>query len=167
MGTDELEDRLELLKKKEAQYQEDGESRLKKEKDELEALVEREVDEDLERERKELEEDDEYYEEDDGGYEETRKEEAGRSSLRGNQGRGGKQNNDRDWKQGNNDPRKRKAPKAEFEADDSDEGYGNSAGWDPYSKPSRGGGQQVNQGKRGGKRGGNKMDFNNEDFPAL
>lgn len=128
MGTGDLDDRLEQLQKKEAQYLEEGEARLKKEKDELEALVEREVDEDLERERKELEEDEEYYDEDDGGYEEAPKQDAGRSSLRGNQGRGGKQTNDRDrdWKQGTTDQRRRKAPKAEFEAEDSDEAYGNT-----------------------------------------
>jgi len=100
LGADDLEDRLEQLQKKEAEYMDDGEGRLKKEKDELEALVEREVDEDLERERKALEDYDDYYDEENDGFEDDRKEQKPqRGGAGGNRGRGGKTNDrDRDFK---------------------------------------------------------------------
>jgi len=119
----------------------------------------------LEDERKaaqaENEEDDDYYEEEEG------KEDAGAAKTQARQGARG-----RGRRFGEEEPRKRKAPRGEFEGsdDDEEESYDTApASNNPYSKPSRGGGQQVNQGKRGGaKQGGkNKMEFDDDNFPAL
>ena len=164
LGPEDLDEKLAELKKKTDEYLEEGEKQLKKDRAEIEQQIEQEVDEDLERDRRAAEgfddEDDEYGDED-GGYDDGREasKAAGRS---GGRGRGGRP--------GDRDARRRRAPKGEFEASDDDDDDDRAAANDPYSKPSRGGGMQVNAGKRGGHRQGgkNKMEFNNDDdFPAL
>ena len=171
LGPQGLDETIETLKKKEVEYIEAGESLLKQEKIELEQQIEQDVDDDLEREAREaqgFEDEDGYYDEDEGLMDDGKEAAASKAPLRGGaRGRASKPG-DRDWK-GNND-RKRKALKGEFEAsDDDDEEEKEESPIDPYSKPSRGGGKQVNQGKNAGRgRGGkNKMEFNDEDFPSF
>lgn len=168
---EDLEPTIVELKKKQKAYIEAGEAELKKETSELEMRIEHEVEQDLEHERQAAQAE---YEEDDGYYEEEDKRpfddagDAGASKSHGRQGARG-----RGRRFGEDEPRKRKAPRGEFEGsdDDEEETYETAAASNnPYSKPSRGGGQQVNQGKRGGaKHGGkNRMEIIDDDnFPAL
>lgn len=152
LGAQELDEKIEQLKKKEQEYIEEGDRGLKQEQSDLEALVEQEVDADLERERRAEEgfdDDDGYGEEDDGFNEEGKEAAASKGPRAGHRG---------------NDYRGKK-----FGYGDDDYEDRTQTKHDPYTKPSRGGGQQVNQAKRGGKQGGKKkMEFDNdEDFPAL
>lgn len=171
LGLEDLDEKIEALKKKEQEYIEEGEARLKQEKTDREQRIEQEVDEELERERKAAQEygDEGYYDEEDG-YDEG-KDGASKGPARGGAGanRSTAMTSERDRKRGN-DPRKRRG-KGDFQGSDEDEEEEKEkpAFRDPYAKPSRGGGQQVNQSKRGGKQGGRKeMDLDDEeDFPAL
>lgn len=62
------------------------------------------------------------------------------------------------------DQRKKKASKFD-DSDGNDDQYDKGAARDPYSKPSRGGGKQVNQEKKAKQP---KMNLDNDDdFPAL
>lgn len=162
LGPDGLDDTIETLKKKEQEYIESGETLLKQEKLEMEEQIEQEVDEDLEREAREAQGygDEEYYDEEDGPQQDDKDKAQTRAPPRGGRNAG-----DRDRKV-NTD--KRRKVKGEFEASDDEEEKEESP-IDPYSKPSRGGGKQVNQGKNAGrgKGGKNKMDLNDEEFPSL
>lgn len=97
---------------------------MKQEKSDLEQLIEQEVDEDLERERRAAEgfdDEDGYGEEEDGQKDDGKEGMGSKASFKtGNRGRGGHAG-DRDGKF-NTDGRKRRMPKGEFEASDDDEG---------------------------------------------
>lgn len=163
LGPQDLDEKIEQLTKKEQEYIEEGEALLKKEKTDLEQLIEKEVDEELERERRVAEYGDEDGYDDEDDLLEDGKDKGG-PPKGGNRGRGSRPG-DRDRKP--NEPKKRRAPRGEFESKDDYEEELQESKIDPYSKPSRGGGQQVNQSKKG-KPGKKEMDLDNdEDFPAL
>jgi hypothetical protein len=169
LGPEGLDETIETLVKKEKEYIEQGEKLLEQEKIELEEQIEQDVDDDLERERREaqgFDDDDGYYDQDDEGVQDDQDASTSKAPLRGGgRGRGGGKTGDRERKV--NTDRRRKV-RGEFEASDDEEEKEESP-LDPYSKPSRGGGKQVNQGKSAGRgRGGkNKMELNDEDFPSF
>lgn len=51
LGNDDLDEKIEALKKKEQEYIEEGEARLKQDKTDREQVIEQEVDDELDRER--------------------------------------------------------------------------------------------------------------------
>lgn len=166
LGLEDLDEKIEALKKKEQEYIEEGEAKLKQEKTDREQRIEQEVDEELERERKAAQEygDEGYYDEEDG-YDEGKDGASKGQARSGNRGPTG-MTGERDKKRGN-DPRKKRG-KGDFQGSDEDEEEEKEKPVfrDPYAKPSRGGGQQVNQSKRKG--GKKEMDLDDEeDFPAL
>ena len=122
--------------------------------------IEKEVDDELERERRAedgYDDEDDYYDEDNGSKVEARGNKSAQESK--NEPR------DKTQKQSDNDrkpaadQRKKKASKFD-ESDDEKKGGAR----DPYSKPSRGGGKQVNQDNKPKQ----KMNLDDDDdFPTL
>ena len=147
VAVDDLDHKISELEAKAVKYQKDGEAQMSKERNALEEDIERLVDQDLEAERKAAEEE-EYGEE-----EESKEADRSGQRARGDRGFGG-ESRQKDRKGGE---------WGEFEgSDDEYVAPSDSA----YSKPSRGGGQQINAGRKG--RGGKTtLALDEDNFPTL
>ena len=86
IGPEGLDEKIEELKKKKMEYTQDGEKALKDENSEMEKMIEKEVDEELERERRAEEgydDEDDYYDEDGAFKEETHEASKSKNEARG------------------------------------------------------------------------------------
>jgi len=142
ISPEQIDEKLDELTQRQKKYLADGAAVLEKEKSDILRDIERIVDEDIEAEVKAAAEQEDAY-----GDEEERDEER-RHSHRGRGGfaktYGGREQEEEKGGHFGQEAAKKKGPKdAFFDGSDSDEPLDsyNSA----YTKPSRGGGQQVNQ----------------------
>lgn len=145
----EIEPKIEELKKKKEWFQREGEDTLKKERQDIDKHIEKMVEAEIEEERRK--EQIELY-----GEEEDKEEEDQEERKHSHRGRGGfKGFGDKKYKD-----------RGEFDgSDDEDEVSFQNA----YTKPSRGGGQQINRGKVASRGRGAKVPQINDDddFPTL
>uniref|UniRef100_A0A7S3CIP3 Uncharacterized protein n=1 Tax=Strombidium rassoulzadegani TaxID=1082188 RepID=A0A7S3CIP3_9SPIT len=155
ISPEDLDPKMKELELRKVKLAKDGEAELAEEKRNLMKHVENEVEEELKKEAREAEMEL-------TGYDETLEEEKVQAS-RDEEELGGGARGGRGSVRGRGGNRRAKI-RGEFEGSDDENEFE-----DAYSKPKRGGGQQVNQVTRGGRGGNikNLMKYDDDEFPTL
>ena len=168
LGPEGLDEKIQELEKKKVEFTKEGQKLQKEENAELYEMIEQEVDDELAQERRA----DEGYDDEDDYYDEDEKlsEEGAENKKDSSNGAGESRVKTQKSLETEQKAAEQKKKKSKFNRDsdeDSDNYVGKS---DPYSKPSRGGGRQVNQGGSKDQKQPPKQKMNldnDDDFPTL